>query len=383
MKRSEQFMLYEIAGVPYLLPLGQKIADHQRGIQINSTGVYLWSILETELTQQEVIQLCAAHFQASEEELPLLEKDIKQFLHTLKAHGILEETASAPMPCATMQQYLTIGGLTLTLAGPTEACFPAFDAFRVQAPTTIHQTITVVMHPPRQRQIGEVLLRSEDLIVLDIGERYLLLFPSCGQIYEAQLTKDGSQVTFYCQPPYTEEFREYLFHAIRLPFLYLAQRYGMVVIHSASLLYRDRAWLFAGHSGAGKSTHTKLWQEVLQAPLLNGDLNLLEYKDGRTKVHGLPWCGTSGISTTESHPLGGIVLLKKADHNYVEALSPNQKQLLVAQRFISPAWTAELLQKNLKLTESIVEGILVCRLHCTKNRSVVDTMKQAIDDFLS
>ena len=50
------------------------------------------------------------------------------------------------------------------------------------------------------------------------------------------------------------DISEEIFFAIRTIFLYNASFKGMYAIHSASVLYKDKAWLFSGHSGAGKST---------------------------------------------------------------------------------------------------------------------------------
>lgn len=44
-------------------------------------------------------------------------------------------------------------------------------------------------------------------------------------------------------------YTDNLFHAIRLFFLFIAQKKGLFAIHSASILYHDKAWLFSGHSG--------------------------------------------------------------------------------------------------------------------------------------
>jgi hypothetical protein len=96
-------------------------------------------------------------------------------------------------------------------------------------------------------------------------------------------------------------------------------------------------------------------------------------------VHGLPWCGTSGISTTETYPLGGIVLLGRADTDVVETLSDDEKALLVMQRLISPSWTDEQLAKNLAFTSALAARIPVCRLKCTKSTAAVETMRQWID----
>lgn len=55
--------------------------------------------------------------------------------------------------------------------------------------------------------------------------------------------------------------------------------------------------------------HSHQSLEGAGTPLLNGDLNLIGEENGQFFVYGIPWCGTSGICTTEKQRLGGIVLL--------------------------------------------------------------------------
>lgn len=383
MKRSNEYMLCELAGLPYLLPFGQGIADHRRGIRINPTGAYLWELLKCHRSEETLLSLCAAHFHAQEDELPGLSRDIRQFLAILDSYGMIQRELSDIGPKDSHPWgYVEIGGLVLELKGPHTAFSQQFSSFAVKEPSCVHQTVTVLDRRPPQRANGQVLLRNEELILMENQEEYILLFPSFHQLWEGRLTKDGSLFTFFCRPPHTEEFRENLFHAVRLGFLYLAQRHHMAVIHSASLLYRGRAWLFSGPSGAGKSTHTELWHKLFDTPLLNGDLNLLAPRKGTATVLGLPWCGTSGISQNCSFPLGGIILLKQADTNRVETLSPDQKQLLVLQRLISPSWTPGQQQENLTLSGSIASSGLVCRLYCTREAQAADTMRHAIDCYL-
>lgn len=59
-------------------------------------------------------------------------------------------------------------------------------------------------------------------------------------LYEAHMTKDGSYVRIYCKPEHSDTAAENLFHAIRLFFLFLAQKNGLFAIHSASLLYHQK-----------------------------------------------------------------------------------------------------------------------------------------------
>lgn len=431
MRRSKDFSLFTISDAPYLLPFGQGIADLRRGVRINDTGRFLWELLDRDRTEAEMLALCAAHYEVPDSRLPQLEDDLQQFLRTLEHYGMLEHSealadsdagsgregdSASPSPSAaltpgavstaetvhadvcynTVRRYLSIGGLTLLLCGPDGAFSRDFDAFeifpesharRTDAATMdsppADQTVTVVSHAPGQRPEGRVLLKNSELVIMESSLQYTFLFPNAPGIFEAHLTKDGADARYYCCPPCTENLRQDLFHAIRLSFLYLAQLHDMVVLHSASLLYRGKAWLFSGHSGAGKSTHTNLWKELYNVPLINGDLNLLAVENGQPVVHGLPWCGTSGIVDTHSYPLGGVIFVKKALQNSIAALDGSDAQLLVAQRLISPGWTESLMQTNLRLVAGLAPHILICRLYCTRTPEAAETAKQAVDDYLA
>ena len=135
-------------------------------------------------------------------------------------------------------------------------------------------------------------------------------------------------------------------------------------------------------SGTGKSTHTNLWHKLYDTPLINGDLNLLSFKDGTPVVYGLPWCGTSEIFDIKTYPLGGIILLQQASENHIESLELHEKALLVSQRLISPSWTKEQLHTNLHFTENLSSEIYVARLCCNMGNAAAATMKEAIDDYL-
>ncbi|MCD8068013.1 MAG: PqqD family protein, partial [Lachnospiraceae bacterium] len=189
------------------------------------------------------------------------------------------------------------------------------------------------------------LLKDPQLCVTEDESTYYFSFPSAQQLPYGEIGKDGSRAAFYYRPAGlgadfpSETLREEFFHSLRLAFLYHAQKKGLFAIHSASILYQGKAWLFSGHSGMGKSTHARLWTQLYETPQLNGDLNLLAVTPDGPMVYGMPWCGTSGIYTDQAYPLGGGILLKQDRQDFCEELSPDKKTLLLSQRLISPVWT--------------------------------------------
>lgn len=375
------YTLRQIENAFFLLPYGQQIADQKKGLLLNETSVFLWRTLQQTggAATEQLAAALARHYQIPDESFSSVVADVKDWAWQLCHLGML--TASLyPVPEAA-SCCLSIAGLTLHLYDPSDLVRTSFDAFRTDSPAPIpDQRIDLLGTPPYSRSYGQVLLQNREMTIFQNSDRYVILFPTMPDICEAHMTLDGSYVRIYCKSMHTGETSDNLFHAIRLFFLYLAQRKGMFALHSASILYREKAWLFSGHSGMGKSTHTALWHELFHTPYLNGDLNLIGIRDGNLYVYGIPWCGTSGIYTTRQYPLGGIVLLgRHPDQDVLEELSPQEKILRVMQRMISPAWTAELLDQNLSFATDIASQVPVIHLSCTMHPSAARTAREEID----
>jgi len=381
-KRNPYYLLRDLAGVPYLLPFGQSIASHDRGVLLNETGVFIWEQLEEERTTEELIALCAAHYGASEEELEELSSDLRSFLDSLVRSGALLPDQDYFCIHAPFYKNLRIAGITLRLAGLPDVFSERFDAFVTNDDAAPDVTISVCAGVCPYQNPGEAILRNGMMSVFDCGEYFEIQLHANIQLKECILKKDGTHAILYHRLPYNGGLKEEFFHGIREVFLYVAAMHGMVALHSTSILYRDKAWLFSGHSGMGKSTHARLWAENFGTPLINGDLNLLAMEDGKPVIHGIPWCGTSEISNSKTYPLGGITLLGRATTNFTSELSLDQQILLVDQRLISHSWTPALFDQNLEVIKKIAPEILICKLCCTKDPEAAIVMRKRIDAYL-
>ncbi|MCD7841505.1 MAG: PqqD family protein [Lachnospiraceae bacterium] len=431
MKLNPCWTLQNIAGTPYILPFGQAVAELRHGILVNGTGVFLWKQLQNIPSYEELLSSFASYYRATKEELPRLKADMDEFLDRLMDFGILQteeqvntkiitenalnkkpefhhsttqihptsnftfEAGSYPAEefACIGERYLEIGGLTLRLLGPTAAFAPEFAPFACKAESSRMIDLTIEVIPassPADKHFGSgfrhtaassapYLICHPELTIRDRGNFLQIHFPQAPQIQEMILRKDEAYARCICTPPLEGQVVTDLFHAIRFAYLYLAQKKGIYALHSASILYQGKAWLFSGPSGTGKSTHTEIWNRLFGVPILNGDLNLLTIRNGTPYVCGLPWCGTSGISTTEEYPLGGVILLKQSRHNLCQTPDADRQILLLSQRFISPVWTRNQLESNLRFAEAVSLLVPVRRLNCTKEDEAAIYMKELID----
>ena len=451
-KRQEGYCLKEIAGVHYLLPYGQKVADQRKGIVLNETGVFLWNELKTSMTDDALAEKLVHHYSADGEVAnenqgeiqdqmqdqiqDQIRQDVKQFVQELLSLGILQEclrpccaedadNATCVYPTKELfAGFLEIAGMRIALYGSRDLISSQFDAFlkdcaiaqeksqsesqaksqnelqtesqtKMQIKMPVQMQIEILQRTTSFHPNGKTFIRNEELVVCENEQGYIILFPSMNQIREAHMTRDGRFAQIYVKGLDKEKTKEELFHAIRHFFLFFAQSQGFFAIHSASILYRDQVWLFSGQSGMGKSTHTNLWKEQFGTKIINGDLNLIGWSNGEQTnigqsvnkqslkghpiVYGMPWCGTSGIASTKSYPLGGIVLLGRSDNDHFESLTNDQKIVRVMQRMISPVWTEDMLEANLKCAAKLAKEVPIYYLLCTKEPSAAYVMKARID----
>lgn len=135
-------------------------------------------------------------------------------------------------------------------------------------------------------------------------------------------------------------------------------------LHSSAVIKDGKAYLFSGHSGAGKSTHTRLWLDTFggDTRIINDDKPALRCIDGRWYAYGTPWCGKDGINRNEKAPLAGICFVKKAEHNRIRPMAPSESIHRILGQTIHRLDEVEALDALIRHLERLVAQIPVYEL---------------------
>lgn len=135
-------------------------------------------------------------------------------------------------------------------------------------------------------------------------------------------------------------------------------------LHASAVEVDGRAYLFSAPSGTGKSTHTRLWQQIFgdEACIFNDDKPALRYLDGKWYAYGTPWCGKDGINANRKVPLAGICFLKQAPHNQIRPVDATESVPRLLSQTIHGFRNKERLLLLLNHLEKLVESIPVFEL---------------------
>lgn len=166
-----------------------------------------------------------------------------------------------------------------------------------------------------------------------------------------------------------------LWSTLSLPQLLIHQH--ALVFHASYILTDGAGILFTAPSGTGKSTQAELWRRLRGAEVINGDKAAVTLGPD-PMVHGLPFCGTSGICHNVSAPLRAVVVLAQAPENSIERLRPSRAAAMLARNvFADPTVKAEW-SMALTLLLDLVAAVPVYLLSCTPDVRAVETLEEAL-----
>ena len=140
--------------------------------------------------------------------------------------------------------------------------------------------------------------------------------------------------------------------------------YDTFLFHGSAVSVDGAGYLFTAKSGTGKSTHVRLWRELLgkRAVMVNDDKPLIHVKeDGTAIVYGTPWDGKHRLSNNIAVPLKAICILERAEENHIVSITETEAMPMLIQQAYRPADPAAM-EKTLALIDRL--NVRFYRLSC-------------------
>ena len=141
------------------------------------------------------------------------------------------------------------------------------------------------------------------------------------------------------------------------------------LLHAAVIEADGNAYAFLAKSGTGKSTHIRLWKELLgdRVTVVNGDKPLIRFMDGQAYACGTPWCGKEGWNRNAMVPLRALVFVDRAANHggriQMQPLSAKEAASRLLRQILLPG-TPEAAEKQLELADRLLGETPAWLLYC-------------------
>ena len=169
-----------------------------------------------------------------------------------------------------------------------------------------------------------------------------------------------------------------------------------VELHGCGMVRPDgESFLFVGHSGAGKSTTARLWNEHAPVEVLSDDRIIVRRARSAAAVrqnsfdralqlvgqgpaahafsmHGTPWHGEAAFASPGRVPLRRIFLLEHGRENHIERLSRSAAVGELLARSFTPFYQQRFVEPVLALLEEMVDVLPCYRFQFVPDHSAVE-----------
>lgn len=173
-------------------------------------------------------------------------------------------------------------------------------------------------------------------------------------------------------------------NVIMMAFAFASAHQGVLLIHSSVVFRKERAHLFLGASGTGKSTHSSLWLKHIEGTdLLNDDNPAVRFdaENGAT-VYGTPWSGKTPCYRQLHFAVGSIVRLHQAPHNRIRRLQGLEAFSAFGPSCSMMQWDEYSRTAELHTIEQVVSSVPVYDLECLPDAAAAQLCCQTVESAL-
>ena len=144
-------------------------------------------------------------------------------------------------------------------------------------------------------------------------------------------------------------------------------------IHASLVRHNGYGYPFCANSGTGKSTHVSNWlRHIPNCDLMNDDNPIIRIIDNKAYIYGSPWSGKTPCYRNIKAPLGAMSRIDRADHNYVEKLSPVEAFTSILPSCSSMKWDSDCYDHICNTVSKLVSLVPAYIIHCLPNREAAE-----------
>lgn len=180
---------------------------------------------------------------------------------------------------------------------------------------------------------------------------------------------------------YTDSYRAIPFEYLGQIVPYILLNYGSLTFHGVLMEYQQKGIIITASSGTGKTTHARMWRDIKNALIINGDRTVCQRKGKIWNGIGFPWSGTSGEQINRSVPLKAIVVLERGSKNVAGVIDGLDAFGGVLPHTICPTWDADLTGKAMDLLNDFLQEIPVIRLRCRPDPESVEVLLKVLEEL--
>ncbi len=159
-------------------------------------------------------------------------------------------------------------------------------------------------------------------------------------------------------------------NAIILSYISFTIHHSTLLLHSSTVVKNEKAYLFLGKSGTGKSTHSKMWLDAIpECELMNDDHPIVRhFEDGSVIAYGSPWSGKTSCYKDMSAPVAAIVRIKRAPYNKLNKLSIVRSYASITSSCSGMQWDAEMVTAKSRNLEKVITSVGCYEMECLPNK---------------
>lgn len=154
------------------------------------------------------------------------------------------------------------------------------------------------------------------------------------------------------------------------------------LLHSAVYDVNGVGIALAAHSGTGKTTHMRLWQQLLgdEFKIVNGDKPIIRFFDGEPNTpyaYGTPWNGKEHLGCNMKTKLQHICFIERAEVNSCTPMEPKEAIDLIFNQVYMPK-NPMAVMNTIQLINRFIYDCKLWKIRCNMDISAAEVAYKTI-----